>query len=111
MRGCDELQLLSQKKNKNTILIRFNATSLAVYAKQNAREDVQVVFLERGTSAVQRIEPNGKWSGDITNLFAFAVVPVDNETYNCGTLDQNLFVSKGIKMLYFELCIAPRLEL
>eukprot|EP00392_Amoebophrya_sp_AT5.2_P008950 g8978.t1 len=74
---------------------RFNATSLKVFEKQNAREDVQVVFLERNTSVVTRIEPGGVWGGDVTNLFAFAVVPKDNESYNCGTLDQNLFVSKA----------------
>ncbi|CAD7971672.1 unnamed protein product [Amoebophrya sp. A120] len=99
MKGCQDKQKFFEGWGAflKEALCRFNATSLAVYAKQNAREDVQVVFLERGTSAVQRIEPNGKWSGDITSLFAFAVVPVDNETYNCGTLDQNLFVSKGQK--------------
>jgi len=99
MKGCQDKQKFFEGWGAflKEALCRFNATSLKVFEKQNAREDVQVVFLERNTSVVTRIEPGGVWGGDVTNLFAFAVVPKDNESYNCGTLDQNLFVSKGTR--------------
>ncbi|CAD7976458.1 unnamed protein product [Amoebophrya sp. A25] len=99
-------QLMKECQNKNKFfegwgaflkeaLCRFNARSLKIFDKQNAREEVQIALLERSTSAVTRIESGQEWSGDVTTVFAFAVVPKDNESFKLGTLDQNLFVSKA----------------
>ena len=79
----------------NPIKKRFNSCSVHLYSKAGGREDVQLALLARESHALTRVAPGNVWSGDITDVLAFAVVPLDNTSFNASTLDHNLFVSKG----------------
>lgn len=76
-------------------LCRYNCKSICVFEKQAAREDVQVVLLMKSTMSIVRVECGEQWTGDVEQVHSFAVVPRDNITFKCGTLDQNHFMSKA----------------
>jgi len=76
-------------------LCRFNAKSIAVYDKNQSREDVQIVLLKKDSMEIERVEDGDTWEGDVTSIHSFAVVPKDNVSFKCGTLQQNLFLSKA----------------
>ena len=66
-----------------------------MYGKGGAREDVQIALLARDSNALTRVDPGNAWEGDVADILAFAVVPLDNTTFHASTLEHNLFVSKG----------------
>lgn len=76
-------------------LNRFDCKSLCLFEKNAAREDVQVVLLMKNTMQIVRVESGEQWTGSVSDIHSFAVVPKDNITFKCGTLDQNLFLSKA----------------
>ena len=76
-------------------LVRYQAKDLQVKEKGAAREDIQVALRSKSDGKVVRVKSGENWAGDSGSLAAFSVVNESNMSFNVGTLEHSVFMSKA----------------